>query len=110
MFYSSDASGLRNFLLDKLGFKATDVGGGWLIFELPEADMGCHPADEKDGAGSGTHDISFYCDDIHKTVDELKAKGVKFKGKIQDRGYGFITQFKMPGNFYVQLYQPKYKK
>jgi hypothetical protein len=49
MFYSSDAEGLRTFLRDKLGFKATDVGEGWLIFDLPEADMGCHPSDEKTG-------------------------------------------------------------
>src|SRR5436190_20760574 len=88
MFYSSDAAGLRTFLRDKLGFKATDVGGGWLIFEVPEADMGCHPADEKHGAPSGTSDISFYCEDIKQTVKELKAKGVKFKGKIEDHGYG----------------------
>lgn len=52
MFYSSDAAGLRTFLRDKLDFKATDAGGGWLIFEMPEADMGCHPADEKGGAVS----------------------------------------------------------
>lgn len=110
MFYSSDATGLREFLRDKLGFKATDVGDGWLIFDLPEADMGCHPADEEQGAPSGTHDISFYCDDIYKTVDELRTKGVKFKGEIEDQGYGFVTHFYMPGSFYVQLYQPKYQK
>lgn len=109
MFYSSRAKELREFLRDKLGFKATDVGGGWLIFNMPEADLGCHPAD-KEHAPSGTHDISFYCDDIEKTVSELKAKGVTFKGKIEDHGYGFVTYFKMPGNFYVQLYQAKYKK
>ena len=45
MFYSSEPEALRAFLRDKLGFPATDVGGGWLIFDLPEADMGCHPAD-----------------------------------------------------------------
>lgn len=110
MFYSSNAKGLREFLRDKLGFKATDVGDGWLIFDLPEADMGCHPASVKDGAPSGTPDISFYCDDIQQTVKELKAKGVKFKDKIEDHGYGFVTHFQMPGNFWVQLYQPKYKK
>ena len=110
MFYSSDATGLRQFLRDKLGFKATDAGDGWLIFNLPEADMGCHRADEDHGAPSGTHDISFYCDDIHKTVDELKAKGVKFKGEIEDHGYGFVTHFQVPGDFYVQLYRPKYDK
>lgn len=110
MFYSSDAEGLRAFLRDKLGLKATDVGDGWLIFDLPEADMGCHPADPKHGAPSGTHDISFYCDDIEQTVKELKAKGVKFKGEIEDQGYGLVTFFNMPGNFYVQLYQAKYEK
>ena len=107
MFYSSDAAGLRTFLRDKLDFKATDAGGGWLIFEMPEADMGCHPADEKGCAVSGTADISFYCDDIQKTVDELKEKGVEFTGAIKDYGYGFVTHFKVPGNFEIQLYQPK---
>lgn len=112
MFYSSDAAGLRNFLRDKLGLKATDIGHGWLIFDLPEADMGCHPAAEKgeEGAASGTHDISFYCDDIRQTVAELKEKGVRFKGEIEDHGYGYVTHFHAPGNFYIQLYQPKYKK
>ncbi|MBS1772580.1 MAG: hypothetical protein JST82_06960 [Bacteroidetes bacterium] len=109
MFYSSDADGLRLFLRDKLGLKATDVGGGWLIFDLPEADMGCHPSDEEH-APSGTHDISFYCDDIKNTVAELKEKGVEFDDDIQDHGYGFVTHFKVPGNFSIQLYQPKYGK
>ena len=110
MFYSSEPDQLRTFLRDKIGFKATDIGGGWLIFHLPEADMGCHPSDEKHGAPSGTHDISFYCDNIRQTVEELKEKGVKFKGEIEDHGYGFVTYFEVPGNFYVQLYQPKYEK
>jgi hypothetical protein len=112
MFYSSKAEELRIFLRDKLNFKATDVGDGWLIFDLPEADMGCHPADEtgKEGAPSGTHEISFYCDDIVKTVDGLKSKGVEFKGGIEDHGYGLVTFFKVPGDFFVQLYQPKYRK
>src|SRR5580765_508323 len=107
MFYSSDAAGLRVFFRDKLGLQATDVGDGWLIFNLPEADMGCHPSDEE-GAPSGTPDISFYCDDIKQTVEELKAKGVKFNGEIEDHGYGFVTHFNVPGDFTIQLYQPKY--
>src|SRR3712207_4145889 len=111
MFYTSQPDALRAFLRDKLGFKATDVGDGWLIFDLPEADMGCHPADEtgKHGAPSGTRDISFYCDNIQQTVKELKAKGVEFKGEVEDHGYGFVTWFRMPGNIWAQLYEPKYK-
>ena len=110
MFYSSDAEGLRAFLRDKIGLTANDIGDGWLIFDLPEADLGCHPADDEHGASSGTADISFYCDDIKQTVEELKSIGVKFTGEIEDHGYGFVTHFEVPGNFTIQLYQPKYKK
>ena len=46
MFYSSEPEALREFLRDTLGFDSyTDIGGGWLIFDLPEADMGVHPTD-----------------------------------------------------------------
>jgi len=110
MFYSSEPEALRAFLRDKLGFKGYDVGGGWLIFNLPEADMGCHPAEDEDGARSGTPNISFYCDDIEKTVAELKKKGVEFTKPVEDHGYGLVTFFKVPGNFELQLYQPKYAK
>src|SRR5262249_29253676 len=110
MFYSSNAEGLRAFLRDKLELPFTEVGEGWLIFDLPEADMGCHPADAKDGAPPGTHNISFYCDEIRKTVKDLKKRGVEFLDEIADHGYGFVTHFKMPGGVEVQLYQPKYRK
>jgi hypothetical protein len=110
MFYTSEAEALRAFLRDKLGFPCSDVGDGWLIFDLPEADMGCHPADDVDGGRSGTHAISFYCDDIERTVAELKKRGVEFTAPIEDHGYGLVTFFKVPGGFELQLYQPKYEK
>jgi len=112
MFYTSEPEVLRVFLRDKLGFPCSDVGEGWLIFDLPEADMGCHPADESGvhGKASGTHDISFYCDDIETTVKELQAHGVEFVGGIEDAGFGLVTHFMMPGDLCVQLYQPFYKK
>ena len=86
MFYSSEPEALRAFIRDKLGFPYTDVGDGWLIFNLPEADMGCHPSDTEDGQPSGTHYISFYCDDIEKTVAELRSRGVEFSDEITDVG------------------------
>jgi catechol 2,3-dioxygenase-like lactoylglutathione lyase family enzyme len=110
MFYTSEPEALRAFFRDKLGLRSTDVGGGWLIFEAPEADLGCHPADEQDGKPSGTPDISFYCDDIRKTVAELRAKGVEFVHDVEDHGYGLVTHFKAPGGFAIQLYQPRYTK
>jgi hypothetical protein len=97
------------FLRDQLGLQGTDVGGGWLIFNPPEADLGVHPTDGED-VSSGTADISFYCDDIQATVRELRAKGVEFVDAIADHGYGLVTHFKVPGGFNVQLYEPKYRK
>jgi hypothetical protein len=117
MFYSSDAPALREFR-DKLGLRGTDVGDGWLIFDVPEADLGCHPASgpasarasNDDGAPSGTADISFYCDDIQASVAELEARGVEFEGPVEDHGYGLVTHMRVPGGFTVQLYQPRYQK
>jgi predicted enzyme related to lactoylglutathione lyase len=109
MFYSSQDNELREFLRDKLGLKGTDVGGGWLIFDAPEADLGVHPTDGKEPP-SGTADISFYCDNINETVSELKSRGVEFTQEVEDHGYGFVTHFKVPGGFKIQLYEPKYAK
>jgi hypothetical protein len=111
MFYSSQADELRGFLRDKFGLPTSDVGGGWLIFDVTEAEIGVHPADESQiHASSGTHAISLFCDDIHNTVEELKAKGVEFVNEIADQGFGLITRFRMPGGVEVDLYQPLYKK
>ena len=109
MFYCSEAEALRAFIRDKLGFSGVDVGGGWLIFDAPEADLGVHPTD-KDSPPSGTADISFYCEDIQETVKELKGRGVEFTMPVEDHGFGFVTRFKVPGGFELQLYQPKYGK
>jgi catechol 2,3-dioxygenase-like lactoylglutathione lyase family enzyme len=110
MFYTSKPDELRGFLRDKLGMRATDVGEGWLIFDVADAEMGCHPADPEKGAPSGMPHISFYCDDINKTVADLKKKGVEFTGNVEDHGYGLVTHFKVPGDFAVQLYQPRYTR
>jgi pyrimidine operon attenuation protein/uracil phosphoribosyltransferase len=109
MFYSSQAETLRAFLRDKLGLIGTDTGEGWLIVNAPEADLGVHPT-EGCQVPSGTAEISFYCDDITQTVADLRGKGVVFTQEVEDHGYGFVTYFHVPGEFRVQLYQPKYTK
>ncbi len=110
LFYSSDPEGMRAFLRDQLRLPHTDVGEGWLVFDLPEADLGVHPVDASGRPPSGTHDVSFYCDDIHGTVADLKSRGVSFDQAVEDHGYGFVTYFTMPGGVRVQLYEPKYQK
>ena len=45
LFFTTQPEEARAFLRDKLGLPAFDSGGGWLIFDLPAADLGCHPSD-----------------------------------------------------------------
>ncbi len=104
LLYTPKPEELRAFIRDKLRFPFTDTGEGWLIFDMPEADLGCHPSDRE------FHSISFYCDDIHRTVEELKVRGVEFTSGISDEEWGLLTHFRMPGDVEVELYQPKYEK
>ena len=104
LFYTPYADELRVFIRDKLGLAHNDIGDGWLIFRMLEADLGVHPSDKS------YHSISFYCDDIRKTVEELRLRGVEFSSDITDEGWGLLTHLRMPGNLEVELYQPKYKK
>lgn len=110
LFYSSEPEATRAFLRDKLRLPYTDTGGGWLIFDLPEGDLGVHPIGETGGPPSGTHDISLYCDDINGTVADLRSRGVQFEEEVSDAGFGLVTTFTMPGGVKILLYEPKYTK
>ena len=104
LFYTTKPDEVRAFIRDKLGYPFSDLGDGWLIIAVPEADLGVHPSRRVH------HGVSFYCDDIHTTVRELKSRGVKFTSGVREQDWGYLTYFVMPGNLKVELYQPKYKK
>ena len=104
MFNTPQAEELRAFIRDKLQLPHHDVGEGWLIFDLAEGELGCHP-DE-----SVSHEISFYCEDIDSTVEELRGRGVDLEGEIRDLGFGRAVSMRMPGGVEVLLYEPHYSK
>ncbi|MFT3915405.1 MAG: VOC family protein [Anaeromyxobacteraceae bacterium] len=108
LFYSTDPDATRAFFRDRVKLPGSDIGEGWWIFDLPEGDLGVHPTE--DPAEAGTHDVSFYCDDIHGTVAELEGRGVRFTKPVEDHGYGLVTYFEAPGGITVQLYEPRYVK
>ena len=103
LIYAKDAGKVRAFFRDILGFSSVDAGGGWLIFALPPAELGIHPAEVAE------HD-KFYlmCDDIAATVKELKSKGVEVTRPVEDLQWGLVTAIKIPGGAELGVYQPKH--
>lgn len=102
MFYSPKADEVRAFMRDKLEIPFTDAGEGWLVFNLSEGEAAAHPAERQ------YHEISFYCDDIDKTVAELKERGVEFATDIKEEDWGRVARISLPDGSEVDLYQAKY--
>ncbi len=108
LLYTSEPEKLRAMLRDAFGFKSVDAGGGWLIFAMPPAEIGVHP-DEGPNYESGIrHQLTFMCDNIGKTIAELRAKGVTVVGEPKDEGYGITTMLQLPGGCDVMLYEPRH--
>jgi|SRR5688572_21632560 len=105
ILFAKKAEATRKFLRDVLKMKSVDAGGGWLIFALPPAELGVHPADDD---GKEFHQLYFTCDNLAKTMADLKKKGVKFKGKVQDQPWGSLIVMKVPGAGDIGLYEPRH--
>lgn len=108
LLYTSEPEKLRAMLRDVFRFKSVDAGGGWLIFGMPPAELGVHPLEGDNFEAGYRHLISFMCDDISKTIAELRAKGVNVVGEPTDEGYGITTMLHLPGGCEVMLYEPRH--
>jgi catechol 2,3-dioxygenase-like lactoylglutathione lyase family enzyme len=105
IIYSKDAEKVRDFFRDVLGWKSVDAGRGWLIFGLPPTEVAVHPTDG--GGEGGTHELFLMCDDLDKTMADLKSKDVEF-GPVREAPYGLVTAIKLPGGGELGLYQPRH--
>jgi predicted enzyme related to lactoylglutathione lyase len=108
LLYSTEAEKLRAVLRDVFKWKHVDAGGGWLIFALPPAELGVHPAEGPTYESGVRHQLTFMCDDIHATIRDLRSKGVKVNGEPQDEGFGITVMLGLPGGVEVMLYEPRH--
>ena len=112
MVYADDAELARAFFRDVLGWPNLDSRGGWLIFKTGPSELGVHPtAGESDGRAWSTdqrHEITLMCDDLVRTVAELRAKGATFSREIRDDGFGLTTTVVVPGAGEMMIYEPKH--
>ena len=98
--FSSDAEADRAFFADVLGLPSVDAGAGWLIFELPPAELAVHPGD------GDCHELYLMCDDLHATIAELQGKGARFEGGVTDQRWGLVAAIRLPGGGTLHLYEP----
>ena len=107
--FSPQADEVRAFFRDVLELDSVDAGGGWLIFALPPAELGVHPAEGPTWESGTRHQLAFMCDDIHATIRELRAKGIDVRGEPTDEGYGITVMLALPGGVEVMLYEPRHE-
>jgi hypothetical protein len=108
LLYTTEPEALRATLRDVFGWPHVDAGDGWLIFALPPAEMGVHPAEGPTWESGVRHQITLMCDDVHATARELRAKGIEVKGEPEDEGWGISVMLGLPGGVTMQLYEPRH--
>jgi hypothetical protein len=104
IIYSKNGEADRAFLRDVLRLPHVDVGGGWLIFGLPPAEVAVHPSDEND-----VHELYLMCDDVEEFAAAMRARGVACSD-VRDQGYGLFTQVTLPGGGKLGVYQPRHAR
>ena len=109
LLYTSEPDAVRAIFRDVLGFDFVDAGHDWLIFALPPAEVGIHPGDGPTFDAGVRHQISFMCDDLDTTIEELRAKGIEIQGGPQNERWGITTTMLLPGGLDVMLYQPRHQ-
>jgi len=108
LFYTPEPEALRAMLRDVFGFPHVDAGEGWLIFRLPPAELGVHPAEGPTFEAGVRHQLAFMCDDIQATVRDLRARGVTVQGELEEESFGVTVMLRLPGGVEAMLYEPRH--
>lgn len=104
ILYSRNPDADRALLRDVLGLPHVDVGGGWLIFGLPPAEVAVHPSDEND-----VHELYLMCDDIKSFAADMRKRNIDC-GAVLDRGWGLLVELCLPGGGKLGVYQPRHAR
>ena len=104
ILYSANPEADRAFLRDVLKLEHVDVGGGWLIFALPPAEVAVHPAKQND-----RHELYFMCEDVADFIAQMKKRGIACSA-VKDEGWGLLTQLTLPGGGKLGVYEPRHAR
>jgi len=94
----------RAFIRDVLKFPHVDVGGGWLIFGLPPAEVAIHPSSK-----NNEHEFYLMVGDVKQFVASMKERKVRC-APIADQGWGLLTTVTLPGGGRLGVYEPRHAR
>ena len=104
IIYSTNPDEDRAFLRDVLKLASVDVGGGWLIFGLPPAEVAVHPSDT-----NGVHEFYLMCADVRAFTAEMTKRGIACE-PVQSQGWGLLTHVTLPGGGKLGVYEPRHAR
>ncbi|PYQ32786.1 MAG: extradiol dioxygenase [Acidobacteria bacterium] len=104
IIYSKEPDADRAFLRDVLKLPNVDVGGGWLIFGLPPAEVAVHPGDK-----NNVHEFYLMVDDVETLIAEMKKRNIAC-GPVHNQGWGLLTQITLPGGGKLGVYQSRHAR
>jgi hypothetical protein len=112
LLYSKNAECDRAFFRDVLGFRAVDVGGGWLIFRMPPAEAAIHPVEGDFSQKQAGHELLgavlyLMCDDLEAVMGDLEQKNVHCS-EVRIAEWGQATTIPLPSGGRIGLYQPSH--
>lgn len=113
LLYSKDPDADRAFLRDVLEFRSINLGGNWLIFALPPAELAVHPATDNfvqkhaDRTMMGAI-LYLMCDDLQALMKGLMKKGVECSSVVK-ADWGASTSLRLPSGGEIGLYQPAHE-
>jgi hypothetical protein len=102
--FSTNADADRAFLRDVLELTNIDLGGGWLIFGLPPAELAVHPASE-----NGAQELYLMCDDVQAFIANMESHGVACEPVHEER-WGLLTRVTLPSGAPLRVYEPRHDR
>ncbi len=102
LIYSKHPEADRGFFRDVLRLTNVDVGGGWLVFGLPPAEVAVHPA-----SGNNGNELYLMCADVKQFTADMKRQKIRCS-PVRDQGWGLLTRLTLPGGGKLGVYEPKH--
>jgi hypothetical protein len=104
VIFSRDAEADRAFFRDVLSLPTVDVGGGWLVFGLPPAELAVHPSSDSD-----RHELYLMCDDIEAFIAAMAERRIACD-PVEEYPWGLLSNLTLPGGGKLGVYEPRHER